>query len=159
MNYLIQKKRMNNLELTRHEIREKALQALFPLDFNAELSKQDAIYYTLELDQREWVSEDEESFVPLYLDMLVEGVCVKKEELDTYIQKYLKGWSLTRIAKIDLVIMRIALFEMLYVEEVPSKVAVNEAIELTKKFSDDTSRKFVNGVLSNAMKEIDSKDA
>ncbi|MFC0233398.1 transcription antitermination factor NusB [Vagococcus entomophilus] len=150
---------MNNLELTRHEIREKALQALFPLDFNAELSKQDAIYYTLELDQREWVSEDEESFVPLYLDMLVEGVCVKKEELDTYIQKYLKGWSLTRIAKIDLVIMRIALFEMLYVEEVPSKVAVNEAIELTKKFSDDTSRKFVNGVLSNAMKEIDSKDA
>lgn len=159
MNYLIQKKRMNNLELTRHEIREKALQALFPLDFNAELSKQDAIYYTLELDQREWVSEDEESFVPLYLDMLVEGVCVKKEELDTYIQKYLKGWSLTRIAKIDLVIMRIALFEMLYVEEVPSKVAVNEAIELTKKFSDDTSRKFVNGVLSNAMKEIDSKNA
>lgn len=146
------------MELNRHEIREKALQSLFPLDFNEDLTKQDAITYALELDHREWVSEDGEEFVPLYLDMVVDGVCVKQAELDALIEKHLKRWTLSRIAKTDLIILRIALFEMLYVEDVPGKVALNEALELAKKFSDDESRKFVNGVLSNALAEIDSKE-
>lgn len=143
-------------ELTRHEIREKALQSLFPLDFNSDLTKQDAITHALELDYGEMVSEDGEEFVPVYLDVLVGGVCEKKEELDQAIHAHLgKNWTIQRIAKMDLIILRMAIFEMNYVSDVPNTVALNEALELAKKYSDDRSRKFVNGVLSNVMKEIE----
>jgi len=149
---------MSKLDLTRHEIREKALQALFPLDFNADLDKQAAIDHALALDHYEIVSEDGQYLVPGYLDLLVGGVCGRKAELDEIIKDHLgENWTLKRLAKVDVVIMRIALFEMVYVSDVPNTVALNEALELTKKYSDDRSRKFVNGVLSNVMKEIDSK--
>ncbi|MHC5372605.1 transcription antitermination factor NusB [Enterococcus sp. LJL120] len=141
-------------ELTRHEIREKALQALFPLDFNADLSKQDAIYNAIELDHQDLLNDEEDAFVPAYLDLLVEGVVAKQAEIDGIIAKHLKAkWTVSRIAKMDLIILRIAIFEILYVEDVPATVALNEALELAKTFSDDQSRKFVNGVLSNVIKD------
>lgn len=147
---------MTKQNYTRHEIREKALQALFPLDFNADLEKKDAISYALRFDNQEIISEDGDSFVPDYLDLLVGGVCDKRDELDDRIKKQLgTNWSIERIAKMDLILLRVAIFEMLYVEDVPNAVALNEAIELTKKYSDDQSRKFVNGVLSNIMATID----
>lgn len=141
-------------ELTRHEIREKALQALFPLDFNVDLSKQDAIYNAIELDHQELLNEEEDAFVPSYLDLLVTGVLEKRNDIDAIIQEHLKAkWSIQRISKLDLNILRIAIFEINYVENVPATVALNEALELAKTFSDDASRKFVNGVLSNVIKE------
>ncbi|GCF93982.1 N utilization substance protein B [Enterococcus florum] len=143
-------------ELSRHEIREKALQALFPLDFNQELTKKDAINHALSLDQADWVSEEEDAFVPAYLDELVGGVVSKTTELDQIIQSHLRSnWSIQRISKMDLIILRLGIYEMMYNEKVPNKVVLNEAIELAKTFSDDQSRKFVNGILSNVMKEID----
>ena len=133
-------------ELSRHEIRKMALQALFPLDFNQDLDKKDAIMQAIELEHHEMVDEEQENFVPAYLDKLVAGVCEHKAEL---IQKHLKkGWSIKRLSKMDLCILRIASYEMMYETNVPNKVALNEALELTKTFSDDQSRKFVNGVLS-----------
>ena len=146
-----------NKELSRHEIREMALQALFPLDFNADLTNEDAIFHAMELDHKEMINEEESEFVPVYLDTLVGGVCAKKGELDQTIEKHLKGnWRINRISKMDLIILRIAIFEMKYIEDVPFAVALNEAIELAKTFSDDQSRKFVNGVLSNVLKEIEA---
>lgn len=145
-------------ELSRHEIREKALQALFPLDFNEDLSKQDAIQNAIELDHKDLISEDGEAFVPVYLDTLVAGVLAKKAELDAIIQKHLRSnWNISRIAKLDLVILRLAIFEMRYIDGVPDRVVLNEAIELTKTFSDDRSRKFVNGILSNVMKDLEAE--
>ncbi|HLQ39335.1 MAG TPA: transcription antitermination factor NusB [Tetragenococcus sp.] len=136
-------------ELNRHAIRQKALQALFPLDINQDLTKKDAINAALELEHDEIVAEDQASFVPEYLDFLVTGVCTHKETLDAKIKAHLKkGWKIDRLAKMDLIILRLALFEMLYVDEIPNAVALNEALELAKTFSDDQSRKFVNGVLS-----------
>lgn len=146
-----------NKEISRHKIREMALQALFPLDFNADLTKEDAIMHAIELDQRELINEEESEFVPVYLDTLVGGVCAKKDELDQMIEKHLKNnWRINRISKMDLVILRIAIFEMKYVTDVPAPVALNEAIELTKTFSDDRSRKFVNGILSNILNEMEA---
>ncbi|EOT41185.1 MULTISPECIES: transcription antitermination factor NusB [Enterococcus] len=136
-------------ELSRHEIRKMALQALFPLDFNQDLDKKDAIMQAIELEHHEMVDEEQENFVPAYLDKLVAGVCEHKADLDELIQKHLKkGWSIKRLSKMDLCILRIASYEMMYETNVPNKVALNEALELTKTFSDDQSRKFVNGVLS-----------
>ena len=62
-------------ELSRHEIRKMALQALFPLDFNKDLTKQDAIMHAIELEHHELIDEEQEHFVPVYLDQLVAGVC------------------------------------------------------------------------------------
>lgn len=147
-------------ELSRHEIREKALQALFPLDFNQELTKKDAINHALSIDRQEFVSEDEEAFVPVYLDELVGGVVEHQAELDEIIQNHLRSnWSINRIAKMDLILLRLGIYEMLYNQQVPNRVVLNEAIELAKTFSDDQSRKFVNGILSNVMKEIDEAGA
>jgi len=146
-------------DYNRHEIREKALQALFPLDFNTDLTKQEAINNALLLDFDDVLDDENENFVPQYLDLLVAGVIEKKAELDEIIAKHLtKKWTLNRIAKMDLIILRLAIFEIQYIddEDVPAKVAVNEAVELAKEFSDDASSKFINGVLSNLL--ADSKE-
>ena len=87
-------------ELSRHEIRKMALQALFPLDFNKDLTKQDAIMHAIELEHHELIDEEQEHFVPVYLDQLVAGVCHYKEALDEVIQNHLKaGWKIQRLSK------------------------------------------------------------
>lgn len=146
-------------EINRHEIRKMALQALFPLDFNQDLEKKDAIMHAIELEHHEMIDEEQEHFVPEYLDQIVDGVVAHKAQLDEIIQSHLKkGWSIRRLSKMDVTILRIAIYEMMFVETVPNKVAMNEAIELAKTFSDDQSRKFVNGVLSAINNEMTSKE-
>lgn len=134
------------MSLTRHEIREKAFQALFALNSNPEADENQLYQQLLNPD------ETDELEIPSYLSTLVTGVLTHQTELDGLIQPYLSStWSLDRLAKTDLIILRIAFFELNYVDDVPGKVAVNEAIELTKAFSDDQSRKFVSGVLGKAV--------
>ena len=78
------------------------------------------------------------------------GVQNNVEKIDALIEKYLKGWKLNRIVRLDLIIMRVAIFEMTSPElEVPQTVALNEAIEIAKTYSDEKSAKFINGILSN----------
>jgi len=147
-------------EYTRHEIREKALQSLFPLNFNVDLTKREAIQQALFMDFDDILDEEQENFVPEYLDLLVTGVIEKQPELDEIISKHLtKKWTLQRIAKMDLIILRMAIFEMKYIsnEDVPTKAAINEAVELAKEFSDDVSSKFVNGVLSNVLTDLEKE--
>ena len=138
------------MSLTRREIREKALQTLFQLSVNEELPKEVAMIQALESDQEDEVAEEA---IPDYLSFLVNGVLGKQELIDQKIQRCLEKWSINRLAKTDLLIMRIAVFEIVYVEEVPDRVALNEALEITKRYSDDKSRKFVNGVLANIVKD------
>ncbi|HJE86347.1 transcription antitermination factor NusB [Levilactobacillus brevis] len=134
------------MTLTRHQIRERAFQMLFALNANPE-ADQDALY------QRVLTDDPNQTVpVPAYLTTLVQGVLANQAELDAQIDQYLStGWQLKRIAKTDLVIMRIAFFEVEHVEEVPNRVAVNEALELAKNFSDDRSRRFINGVLAHTL--------
>ena len=134
------------MSLTRHEIREKAFQALFALNANPEADENELYQQLLNPD------ETAEVEIPSYLSTLVTGVLEHQTELDEKIQPYLSStWSLDRLAKTDLIILRIAFYELNYVDDVPSKVAVNEAIELAKAFSDDRSRKFVSGLLGKAV--------
>ncbi|MGX6961843.1 transcription antitermination factor NusB [Vagococcus xieshaowenii] len=144
------------MELTRRQIREKALQALYPFDFQQEITKEDAISYALEIGNQSLFDEETGMFIPEYLDQLVSGVIEHQAEIDRKIEEHLKGWNIARVAKTDLIIMRIAIYEMLN-EETPSRVALNEAIELAKMYCDHKSPKFVNGVLSNVMNQLDSE--
>ena len=135
------------MSLTRHEIREKAFQALFALNTNPDADENQLFQQLLNPEEADAVE------IPAYLSTLVTGVREHQAELDAQIQPYLsQTWSLDRLAKTDLIILRMAFFELQFVDDVPTKVAVNEAIELTKAFSDDRSRKFVSGVLGKVVK-------
>ena len=87
-----------------------------------------------------------------YIEQVVLGIAEKKDELDEKIKAYLKGWTMDRISKTDLAILRLAVYEMLYREDIPCKVSINEAVELAKKYSTDKSHRFINGVLADIVK-------
>lgn len=143
------------MELTRHQLREVAFQAMFSMMYQDDVSMTDAMRYTLLLAANS-LTEEEEIVIPLYVDAVVAGVSEKQEELDGMIEKHLRGWKINRIAKADLIILRLAIFEMLYLQDVPNKVSLNEALELAKTYTDEESKRFINGVLSSVMAEIDS---
>lgn len=93
----------------------------------------------------------------LYVGQMLEGVCAHTEELDGYISRFSKDWAIDRIARVDLSILRVAIYEMLYrKEDVPAGAAINEAVELAKRYGGERSFAFVNGILGSVAKEIDS---
>lgn len=121
--------------MNRREAREKALQTLFQLD-NIELPVEEAMTY---------IVEDK---VDAFYEKLVRGTVEHKEEIDRVLTEKLEHWSLDRLHKIERTVLRLAVFELLYHEDVPKRVVMNEAIELCKTFGDEKSGRFVNGVLS-----------
>lgn len=89
-----------------------------------------------------------------YITECLKGVEENKDIIDGYIEKYSKSWKVNRISMVDLAIMRLSIYEMLKREDVPNAVAVNEAIELAKKYSGDKSSVFVNGILGRVIEEV-----
>ena len=87
-----------------------------------------------------------------YLADVLEGVLKNKDALDAFIEKYLVKWKLNRISKINLSILRLGTYELLYKKDIPQKVSISEAVEIAKKFSDETSGAFINGVLDKISK-------
>jgi len=82
-----------------------------------------------------------------YLGIVLKGVESHKEQIDKIIEKYLVKWKLPRISKINLSILRLATFEILFIDNIPNNVSIFEAVDMTKKYSDDVSGAFINGVL------------
>jgi len=93
----------------------------------------------------------------VYIDSVVWGVFDKQSWLDRVIENFLQDWTIDRISKIDLAILRLSIYEMLRQADVPSAVSVNEAVELAKAYGHDDSPSFVNGVLSGVVKEIKNR--
>ncbi len=89
-----------------------------------------------------------------YISEVTQGVAEKKEELDEKIKPYLKGWTMDRIGKTDLAILRLAVYEIFYRDDIPYKVSINEAVELAKSFCDDSSPSFINGVLAGVINSL-----
>lgn len=87
-----------------------------------------------------------------YINNTLKGIEEKKEILDDLIKQNLQKWTLDRISKINLAILRLGVYEMKFVEDVPDKVAINEALELARKYSDEKSVSFINGVLDKILK-------
>lgn len=85
---------------------------------------------------------------------LVRGVADNVAQIDAYIGKYARGWTIERMATIDLIVLRIATYELLCRPEVPTAVVLDEAVELAKRFSTDDSGRFVNGVLASIAREV-----
>ena len=121
--------------MKRHEAREKALQTLFQLE-GTELTIDEAMDHVM--------AGENDNFYSL----LVQGTHANMAEIDEKLVGHLENWSLERLPKIERTILRMAIFELGYMEDAPSRVIMNEAIELSKTFGDDKSSRFVNGVLS-----------
>lgn len=133
----------------RKQAREGAMQLLFQMDSNNEF-EDSAIDSFLENFP---FGENESS----YIHKTVTGVLENKDQIDDYITKQLESWSLERLAKVDLASLRLAIYEILYMDDIPIEVSINEAIELVKKFSTDDAYKYVNGVLGGFVRAIDKK--
>lgn len=125
--------------------REITLKILFQIDL-ANANMEEALIYAFENNK---FSEEVKEFVLL----LVKGVVSNLSEIDKIIINYAKNWSLERITNIDRNILRVAIYEILYLDNVPKNVSINEAIELAKKYGTKSSFSFVNGVLSNIDKD------
>ena len=82
-----------------------------------------------------------------YLDAVVSGVANREEDLNAEIQKYSIGWDISRISKLTRSVMQLAMYEILYVEDVPTGVAISEAVRIAKKYDGDETGSFVNGIL------------
>ncbi|MBC2396572.1 transcription antitermination factor NusB [Clostridium tetanomorphum] len=88
-----------------------------------------------------------------YIIRLLKGIQDNEKKIDETIEKYLSNWKLNRLAKVDLAILRLATYEILFEENIPNKVSINEAVELAKKYGEDKSPAFINAVLDKIVKE------
>lgn len=132
--------------MSRRETRETAMKLLFQMSINKEDSSE-------VIDNFKENSEEEVQNVDFsYVSEVIRGVQDNLAFIDEVIEKNLRNWKIDRIPKIDLAILRLAVFEIKYKEEVPQNVAINEAIELSKKYCDDKSFPFINGVLDSIIK-------
>jgi transcription antitermination protein NusB len=136
------------MNMSRKEARESAMQLVYQISIGQ--TNADEILSSYH-DNLEVSLADEEK---AYIDECVKGVEQNLSEIDSYIERFSRGWKVNRIAKVDMAIMRLALYEMLHMEGVPKVVSVNEAIELAKKYGGDNSPSFINGILGNIIKEL-----
>lgn len=123
----------------RTQAREFALQILYHRDLNPEP--------TPGLLESFWESNPALPEVREYADRLVQGTLSHLAEIDEILAKYAQHWEIHRMAVVDRNIMRFAIYELLFMEEIPPKVSINEAVNVAKKFSQEESGKFVNGIL------------
>lgn len=125
----------------RRQSRELALQMLYALDANPSVNLQDLLRIFRE------EQPDISDRVREFAEILVQGVYTERKVIDAAIKARSKNWSLTRMPRVDLNVMRLATYELMFLEEIPKKVSINEAIEIARKFGDKDSPAFVNGIL------------
>jgi N utilization substance protein B len=132
----------------RSKARKRALDALFASDLTGEGALE-------ALKRTESESRERESQVAIfdYAETLVSGYLVNKDRIDSRLQGLAEGWTLERMPNVDRAILRIAAWELLYNEEIPSEVAIAEAVTLASELSTDESPKFINGILARLAKD------
>jgi N utilization substance protein B len=133
--------------MRRHEARQRALQALFQIDVGR-VRPTDAIQHVL--GEVEGATDEDRS----YVSWLVEGTAAHLADIDELLSTRVQGWSLDRMAAVDRNILRLAVFELLYEEDLDVATIVDEAVELAKEFSTEESGRFVNGVLARVLPAI-----
>ena len=128
--------------MSRTELREHVFRMLFRVEFNnAEEMKEQEQFYFEELEKA--TGKDEEYILNKY-----RAIDEKKEEIDALLNEVTEGWKTSRMNRVDLTILRLATYEIKWDEDVPTGVAINEAVELAKKYSSESGPSFVNGVLA-----------
>ena len=134
--------------MSRHKLREQVFKLLFRIEFNdsVEMEEQKELFFiTSDVETTEEESR--------YIEEKYQAVVDKLDKIDELISSNAKGWSIDRMSKVDLTILRLGVYEMIFDDTIPEDVALNEAIELAKEFGQDQSYSFINGVLAKLHKE------
>ena len=151
--------------MTRANARELAVHLIYGRDFTGEEPEQVVAvrlakeYYAKLSEENEVYAERPSRAQTAYLDKVVSGVANRADDLNAEIQKYSIGWDVSRISRLTRAIMQLASFEILYVEDVPTGVAVSEAVRLAKKYDGDDTGSFVNGILGSFARSLNTEDA
>ncbi|MGN7414515.1 transcription antitermination factor NusB [Paenibacillus sp. SAF-068] len=144
--------------MKRRLAREIAVQSLYQMEMN-EVGAAEAVNMLIneaaEDNETEVVIRDED-VMRTYVTEIVQGAWNHKEAIDGLLVDYLKGWQISRLSRVDRQILRLSTYEMVFRDDIPAKVSVNEAIELSKYFGTEESGKFVNGVLGRMIQEVDA---
>ncbi len=133
--------------MNRRKSREICVRLLFEMLINKEE------YLEIIHNFKENTDENIEDVDFSYIERILSGVSKNSSEIDETITKYLVKWKIERLPKMSLAILRLATYEILFEEDIPNKVSINEAIELSKKYCDDSAPSFINGVLNNIIKK------
>ena len=150
--------------MTRGNARELAVHLIYAQSFTGDepdkLIKErlDKTYYS-NLSADNEIYEERPSRMQLsYIDGVVSGVANRYDDLNVQIQKFAIGWDVTRISRLARTIMQLAIYEILYVEDVPTGVAVSEAVRLAKKYDGDDTGAFVNGILGSFTRSLNTEE-
>ena len=135
--------------MTRSEARKSVLDLLFEREFRRDESDEEI--FALSCEAREIEADD-------YIKTVYFGVCSNIEKLDGEIDKNAKGWKSARLSKVSRSILRLCIYEMLFMDNIPCLVSINEALELAKLYEDDKARPFINGVLNAVKNSPEAKD-
>jgi N utilization substance protein B len=130
--------------MSRKKARDNAFKCIYQIGFDFNLNLDDILKYNYEENDN---TEEEKE----YISELLKGVIANIDLIDEQILKNLKDWTIDRISKIDLAILRLAIYEIKYIENVPVKVSLNEAIELAKTYGNENSANFINGLLAKVI--------
>ena len=143
---------------TRHKARELALQVLCHIEVNGG-SPESALKLVFESFADECLcgSEDDDISIDEFTSILVEGVCRNLSNIDAFIKNFSENWRLDRMAIVDRNILRICVFEMAYLDDIPSKVAIDEAVNLAKCFGSENSGRFVNGIADGVLCSLEKQ--
>lgn len=130
--------------MKRKELREAAVKLFYEMDIQKTFEHK---FYKNFLAENELIALNDN-----YLKEVFDSFLLNRDNIDDIIQKSSTSWDIRRIAKVDLSILRVAITEILYLSDIPDKVSINEAIDLAKKYGDENSYKFVNGLLGKIVK-------
>jgi len=128
--------------VSRRELREQIFKMLFRIEFHEGMEMEEQM--RLFLEEEEEISKEDSEYIRNKYENIVEHL----EEIDASINEKEKGWKTSRMAKVELSLIRLAVYEIQYDEDIPAGVAINEAVELAKKYGADSSPAFINGVLA-----------
>ena len=151
--------------MTRANARELAVHLIYGREFTGE-EPEEVINIRLDKDYYNKLSEENEVYAERpnrpqvrYIDTVVSGVANRAEELNDEIQKYSIGWDVKRISKLTRCVMQLAMYEILYMEDVPTGVAISEAVRIAKKYDGDDTGSFVNGILGSFARGLQANPA
>ena len=140
---------MSTKKLSRRSLRENIFILVFMSEFNDYSLMPEQIRKYLDDPERE---ADEASLE--YIEKKANEIILREEELDDVINTYAEKWNTERMGRVELAIFRVAVFEMLHDDEIPLSVAINEAVEIEKKYGPEDSPSFINGILANIVREM-----
>ncbi len=130
--------------MNRHNARIGLVRCIYALDFNPGISQMSSVLDDLKLDTKAFD----------YIENSIYDIKSKLAEIDEMIKPHLNKWTIDRLTKVDLAILRVAVYELKFCDDIPAGASINEAVDIAKEYSTEASGKYVNGVLSSVLKSL-----